>query len=257
MTDLLRRGAALAVVLTALFAGDHRALAAPGSRQASAPGDGWTAASEWQLSGNYVEACTDAPLCPGLFGAATPGAVCRKVLVFQVTRGRWRNVALNGLNAVVVVEGVPGRPVSPATRDEWTRCELWLPEDVDAAHAEALTAALGGMLLGAGGRGFTDIVRMPLAVGVADRRAVAESIDRLVLRLHPAESTHTVRPPTVEYLGHAFRFLTPLYVYDVDTLFVAPGGAAPTTTSGVSGAVANFSWSSEVTYRAESAAKPG
>lgn len=233
------------------------AAAAPGGRQAARPGDGWTAASEWELAGNYVESCTDAPLCPGLFGAANPGAVCRKVLVFQVTRGRWRNVALNGMNAVVVIEASAGRPVNPATRDEWTRCELWLPEEADAAHAEALTAALGGMILGAGGPGFTEVVRAPLAVGIADRRVVAESLDRLILRLHPAESTRAPRPPSVEFLGHTFPFLTPLYVYDVDTLFVAPGGAEPTRASGRSGVLANFSWSSEVTYRAESAVKPG
>jgi hypothetical protein len=250
-------GAAAGLALLGLSLLAAEAAATPGPRQASAPGTGWTAASEWTISGNYVEACTDAPLCPGLFGAANPGVVCRKVLVFQVTRGRWRNVSLNGLNAVVVIDGAPGRPITPATRGEWTRCELWLPEESDSAHAEGLTAALGGMILGAGGPGFTEVVRMPLAVGIAERRVVAESVDRLSMHLRPAASTLGARPPTVEYLGHAFRFLTPLYVYDTDTLFVAPSGAEPTRAGARSGALANFSWSSEVAYREESAVKPG
>ncbi|MDZ4803762.1 MAG: DUF1326 domain-containing protein [Candidatus Eisenbacteria bacterium] len=226
------------------------------ARQPTGPATGWAATQEFALNGNYVEACTDAPLCPGHFGSNRPGPGCQKVMVFQVTRGRWHSTDLSGLSVLVIAEAPAGETVFPGNCERWVRREVWLPEAADSAQAEGLTRAIGILVMGAGGPPFTRIERVPLATGITAGRIFVEAVERLRMILTPGRSINGIRPPDLNNLGHTFRFLGPLYVYDVDTLYcpsMVPDGPVADHKSGVT---AMFSWSSEAAYAAATVAAP-
>lgn len=249
---------AMGGVLLALVLGSPGLSAASGAdRQPTGPAAKWTAGQEFALSGNYIEACTDASLCPAHFGANRPGPGCRKAMVFQVTQGRWHNTDLSGLSAAIIAEAPEGETVSPANMERWVRRELWLPDVADSAQADGLTRALGITVLGAGGPPFSHIERVPLATGLTAKRIFVEVVERLRIIMTPATSTNGIHPPDLNNLGLTFRFLGALYVYNVDTLYCASPTPAAPPLERQSGLTAIFSWSSEAAYAAAAAGKTG
>jgi len=248
--------------LLALLLGSSVVSAAPPAkgpagteRQPTGPDAKWKVGQEFVLGGNYIEACTDAALCPAHFGANRPGPGCRKAMVFQVTQGRWHNTDLSGLSAAIIAEAPEGETVSPANVERWVRRELWLPEAADSAQADGLTRALGLSVLGAGGPPFSHVERVPLATAVTAKRIFVEVVERLRILLTPATSTNGIHPPDLNNLGLTFRFLGALYVYNVDTLYCAAATPPPTPPDRQSGLTAIFSWSSEAAYAAAAAGK--
>ncbi|TPW01611.1 MAG: hypothetical protein FD129_3331, partial [bacterium] len=149
-----------------------------------------------------------------------------------------------------------GETVHPGNAERWIRRELWLPEGADAAQADGLTKALGISVLGAGGPPFTHVERISLATGLTAKRIFVEAVDRLRLILTPATSSNGVHPPTLENLGRTFRFLGPLYIYDVDTLYCPALVPEGMTTGPKSGLTSIFGWSSETAYSPAKAAAP-
>ena len=69
----------------------------------------------WHLSGDYFENCNCSVVCPCLVSKSAPLAsrptkgVCDLALIFHIDRGRYGEVALDGLNVALA-------PVARSTR---------------------------------------------------------------------------------------------------------------------------------------------
>jgi hypothetical protein len=96
---------------------------------------------QWQISGDYFEACSCDSVCPcptsGLAAPPTRG-FCDAGLVFQVTRGQYGSTRLDGLGFAVLLH-TPG----PMIQGNWT-VGLILDERASAAQREALTTIASG-----------------------------------------------------------------------------------------------------------------
>ena len=96
---------------------------------------------QWQISGEYFEACSCDSVCPcptsGLAARPTKGS-CDAGLVFRVDRGRYGGTALDGL-AFAVLLHTPG----PMIDGNWT-VGLVLDERASAEQREALTTIASG-----------------------------------------------------------------------------------------------------------------
>jgi hypothetical protein len=208
---------------------------------------GVVVARDWILAGNYAESCSDPPLCPGIFGAASSGGTCRKVMVFHLTRGRWHATNLTGLSAVAILESPDGAPLAPGNRPEWRQCDLIVTDEADSAQTAGLAAMLDIMLSGLGGPGFDHVSHAPITVSFAPYRVIAEVPGTLRLHLHPGNSLNKLRPPDLNNLGGTFHFLGPLYIYEADSLSWSGTDAHPGWSyTGRSAAVSQFAWNSEV-----------
>ena len=99
------------------------------------------AGQQWQISGEYFEACSCDSVCPcptsGLAAPPTRG-FCDAGLVFHVERGRYGDVALDGLSFAVLLH-TPG----PMIRGDWT-VGVVVDERASPPQREALTAIASG-----------------------------------------------------------------------------------------------------------------
>jgi hypothetical protein len=101
----------------------------------------------WQLTGSYFENCTCNVTCPCVFSgnpqlSSQPSAgFCHVVFVFHVDRGKYGNVTMDGLNAVVMTD-------SPGTMGDgnWSVAAY-----VDAKGNEQQRAAILAVFTGAAG----------------------------------------------------------------------------------------------------------
>ncbi len=106
------------------------------------------AAPRWQIEGEYFENCSCSVVCPCLISTAPPMTAkptegyCAVPLAVHIARGRYGEVTLDGLNAVLVVY-TPG-----AMADGNWKIALYVDERADQRQSEALGAIFGG---GAGG----------------------------------------------------------------------------------------------------------
>ena len=96
---------------------------------------------QWQISGEYFEACNCDFVCPcptsGMAARPTQGH-CDAGLVFRVERGRYGGTALDGLSFAVLLH-TPG----PMVEGNWT-VGLILDERASAEQREALTTIASG-----------------------------------------------------------------------------------------------------------------
>jgi hypothetical protein len=96
---------------------------------------------QWQISGDYMEACSCDSVCPcptsGLAGRPTKGS-CDAGLVFHVARGQYGGTTLDGLNFAVLLH-TPG----PMIQGNWT-VGVILDERASVPQREALTAIASG-----------------------------------------------------------------------------------------------------------------
>jgi len=96
---------------------------------------------QWQVSGEYFEACSCDSVCPcptsGLAARPTKGA-CDAGLVFTVQRGQYGTTKLDGLSFAVLLH-TPG----PMGQGNWT-VGLVVDERASADQREALTAIASG-----------------------------------------------------------------------------------------------------------------
>src|SRR5438874_9821688 len=96
---------------------------------------------QWQISGDYFEACSCDSVCPcptsGLAARPTKGA-CDAGLVFHVERGRHGSTTLDGLNFAVLLH-TPG----PMIQGNWT-VGLVVDERASKEQREALTTIASG-----------------------------------------------------------------------------------------------------------------
>jgi hypothetical protein len=96
---------------------------------------------QWQVSGDYMEACSCDSVCPcptsGLAARPTKGS-CDAGLVFHVERGQYGATKLDGLNFAVLLR-TPG----PMIQGNWT-VGVILDERASAPQREALTSIASG-----------------------------------------------------------------------------------------------------------------
>ena len=96
---------------------------------------------QWQISGEYFEACSCDSVCPcptsGLAARPTKGS-CDAGLVFHVQRGRFGSTSLDGLSFAVLLH-TPG----PMIQGNWT-VGLVLDERASKEQREALTTIASG-----------------------------------------------------------------------------------------------------------------
>jgi hypothetical protein len=96
---------------------------------------------QWQISGEYFEACNCDFVCPcptsGMAARPTKGH-CDAGLVFRVERGRYGNTALDGLSFAVLLH-TPG----PMIEGNWT-VGLILDDRASVEQREALTTIASG-----------------------------------------------------------------------------------------------------------------
>jgi len=96
---------------------------------------------QWQVSGEYFEACSCDSVCPcptsGLAARPTQGA-CDAGLVFNVERGRYGSTQLDGLSFAVLLH-TPG----PMIQGNWT-VGLVVDERASKDQRDALTAIASG-----------------------------------------------------------------------------------------------------------------
>ena len=105
--------------------------------------------TRWQIVGDYFENCSCDVACPcvfspGPFLSAKPTqGVCQVAMAFHVDQGRYGEVPLDGLNAVVVARS-PGGPMGEGN---WT-VAAYVDERADERQRQALqtifTGAAGG-----------------------------------------------------------------------------------------------------------------
>jgi hypothetical protein len=95
----------------------------------------------WQISGQYLEACSCDSLCPcptsGLAARPTQGS-CDAGLVFQVERGQYGDTRLDGLGFAVLLH-TPG----PMIQGDWT-VGVVVDARASAAQKDALVAIASG-----------------------------------------------------------------------------------------------------------------
>jgi hypothetical protein len=96
---------------------------------------------QWQVSGDYMEACSCDSVCPcptsGLAARPTKGS-CDAGLVFRIERGRYGATTLDGLSFAVLLH-TPGAMIE----GNWT-VGVIVDERASAPQREALTAIASG-----------------------------------------------------------------------------------------------------------------
>jgi hypothetical protein len=96
---------------------------------------------QWQISGNYMEACSCDSVCPcptsGLAARPTKGS-CDAGLVFHVERGQYGGTTLDGLSFAVLLH-TPG----PMGEGNWT-VGVIVDERASPSQREALTSIANG-----------------------------------------------------------------------------------------------------------------
>ncbi len=94
----------------------------------------------WQISGQYMETCNCDYLCPcPLTGLSkTTHGYCIFAMAFQIDRGQFQGISLDGLNFVVV-----GRTPGNMGEGDWS-VGLIADERADEKQKGALTAIVGG-----------------------------------------------------------------------------------------------------------------
>ena len=59
-------------------------------------------AENWKVEGHYMEACTCEATCPCITLSPPTEGTCTAIVGWQVKRGRYGDVALDGLNVAAV-----------------------------------------------------------------------------------------------------------------------------------------------------------
>jgi hypothetical protein len=181
---VLRAGAALAAAWGAgVFAPRARAQA---SKSVEHP--------KWQLTGDYFENCTCNVVCPCLFSPKPPltsnptQGFCGVAFLIHIDRGRYDDVALDGLNTAVVAYAA-----GPMGTNKW-KVASYLDTRADERQKAALAAILSGK---AGGpmAAFTSLIgenlgskSVPITYRIDGKKRSAEIPNVLHMSVRPLPS---------------------------------------------------------------------
>jgi len=201
----------------------------------------------WHLSGDYFENCSCALLCPCLVSAAAPltsrptEGFCNVPLIFHVESGRYADIALDGLNALVLLHA-PG-----VMADGGWSIAAYIDERADDAQSDALAAIFTGA---AGGpmAAFAPLIstnlgvrKAPITFAIHGKTRSAEIPGVLHMSVDPLPTLH----PSGELLANIGHPVSP------DNMVLAIGGAGNTFSglgmrwdnSGKNGLYASIRWS--------------
>jgi hypothetical protein len=95
-------------------------------------------AAQWKLDGTYMEACNCEAACPCIFMSPPTEEDCTALVGWHINSGSFGDVALNGLNVVLVVNS-PGHMF----QTKW-QIALYLDERATEAQTHALTQIYTG-----------------------------------------------------------------------------------------------------------------
>jgi hypothetical protein len=95
-------------------------------------------ADNWTVEGHYMEACTCEAVCPCITLSPPTEGSCTAIVGWQVKRGRYGNVPLDGLNVAVGVYS-PGHMEAR----NWS-VAVYIDERANAQQRDALTQIFGG-----------------------------------------------------------------------------------------------------------------
>src|SRR5260370_29927410 len=118
---------------------------------------------QWHLAGDYFENCSCSLLCPCLVSAAAPltarptEGFCNVPLIFHIESGRYGDLALDGLNVLVILHA-PGVMAD----GDWS-VATYVDQRADDEQTEAIAAIFSGA---AGGpmAAFTPLISKNLGV---------------------------------------------------------------------------------------------
>lgn len=203
---------------------------------------------QWHFSGDYFENCNCSVVCPCLVSRSAPltsrptEGVCDLALIFHIDRGRYGEVALDGLNVALAVHW-PG----PMVEGNGS-VGAYIDQRADDKQAEALGAIFTGA---AGGpmASFAPLIsknlgvkKVPITYRVEGKKRSAEIPAILHMTVDPLPTMH----PSGEIWGSIGHPISP------DRLAFAVGASGNTFSdhgmrwdnSGKNGHYAPISWSS-------------
>lgn len=117
--------------ISAMLAGGRVAVAQAGNEQAKTQGP-------WRVSGTYMEACNCEAACPCVFTSPPTQGYCTVVVAWHVDSGRFGDLSLDGLNAVLAAQS-PGHML----KGNW-KVALYVDERGTGVQRDALTAIFSG-----------------------------------------------------------------------------------------------------------------
>jgi hypothetical protein len=95
-------------------------------------------ADNWTVEGHYMEACTCEAACPCIMLSDPTEGTCTAIVGWQVKRGRYGDVSLDGLNVAAGVFS-PGN----MRENDWSAA-LYIDERANAQQRDALAQIFGG-----------------------------------------------------------------------------------------------------------------
>ncbi len=98
---------------------------------------------KWSLDGEWINSCSCDSGCPCLFYSDPTQGHCDSLDGFHITKGKYGNVKLDGLNAVML-----GKTPGNFWKGGWTGA-LYLDKRADPKQRQALETILGGKAGGA------------------------------------------------------------------------------------------------------------
>jgi hypothetical protein len=95
-------------------------------------------AQKWNLTGTYFEACNCQAACPCVFLSPPTEGDCRALIAWHIDKGKFGDVALDGLNACLFVHS-PGNMVE----GKW-KVALYLDQRASQAQNDGLAQIFSG-----------------------------------------------------------------------------------------------------------------
>ncbi len=120
----------------------------------------------WQVRGDWFDVCSCNIPCPCEFAQAPTDNYCEGVLAYHIKHGHYGDVALDGLN-IVLVSAFSG-DLWAGTGEDW-EVGVFVDSQADAAQREAIQSIWSGQ---AGGwmRGMARMIKRVRGMSVADIR---------------------------------------------------------------------------------------
>jgi len=150
----------------------------------------------WHLSGDYFENCSCNVVCPCLVSAGPPltaqptAGFCNVPLIFHIETGRYGDVALDGLNALVILQ-------SPGVMAEgnWS-----IATYIDQRADDEQTAAMTAIFTGAAGGPMAEFAplisknlgtsKVPITFQIDGKRRSAQIPGILHMAVEPLPTLH-------------------------------------------------------------------
>lgn len=168
------------------------------------------ATPSWSITGEYFENCNCAVVCPCLMSANAPltspptEGACEVAFAFHLDRGTFGDVALDGLN-VVMIARTPG----PMIEGNWTAA-LYVDERADERQSAAVQAIFTGQAGGVMGS-FAPLISevlgvktVPIRYAVEGKRRSVEIPGIMDLAVRPAASAMGEDKELVAVNAHPF-----------------------------------------------------